>query len=398
MMGAVLKLTKRSVDGLEVTGKRYTVMDDEFTGLAVRVGVSGTKSFYYWYRDGKGRAAPLRWYKLGSFPSMAVEQARTLAKEAAALVVNGKDPAGMRNVEKGMPTVAEALERFLEEHVIAKRKGSTHVQYRGLADRSLIPALGKLKISAVSSVHIARLHSDMKGTPYLANRALAVLAKFFGWCESQGLRDKGNNPAVGHEKYPEHKRSKFMQDDELASLGSALAELEEQEKIDLYAAAAIRMLIFTGARLQEILTLRWEYVDMNTGIAHLPDSKTGAKPLHLPMPALALLESLPRINDWCFPSRRTDGPLVNLRKPFMAVCARAGLDGWRIHDLRHAFASAAVNRGHSLPMIGAMLGHARPITTARYAHVATNPVHAVAEDTAAHLDKALKTKKRIREE
>lgn len=396
-MGAALKLTKRSVDGLEVTGKRYTVMDDEFTGLAVRVGKSGTKSFYYWYRDGKGRAAPLRWYKLGSFPSMAVEQARTLAKEAAALVVNGKDPAGMRNAEKGMPSMREALDRFLDEHVAAKRKGSTHVQYRGLADRTLIPVLGKLKVAAVTSAHIAKLHADMKETPYLANRALAVLGKFFGWCESQGLRDKGSNPAVGHEKYPEQKRSKFMQDDELSSLGTALAELEDQKKIDLFAAAAIRLLVFTGARLQEVLTLRWEYIDMDAGIAHLPDSKTGAKPLHLPAPAVALLESLPRLNGWCFPSRRTDGPLVNLRKPFVAVCEHAKLKGWRIHDLRHAFASAAVNRGHSLPMIGAMLGHAQPVTTARYAHVATNPVHAVAEDTAAHLDKALKTKKKVKD-
>lgn len=388
-----MKLTKKSIENLAVTGKRYTVMDDEYTGFAVRVGASGTKSFYYWYRDGKGRAAPLRWYRIGAFPAMSVEQARTLAKEAAALVVSGKDPAGMRNTEKSLPTLTEALELFLQEHVAAKRKSNTHRLYRGLADQTLIPTLGKLKITAVAPHHVARLHATMKDTPYMANRALAVLSKFFNWCEARGLRERGNNPAIGHEKYPEYKRTRFMQDEELSSLGTALSELEAENGIDLFAAAAIRLLVFTGARLQEVLTLRWEYIDMDAGIARLPDSKTGAKPLHLPVPAITLLKSLPRVNDWCLPSRRKDGPLTTLRKPFLTVCERAGLTGWRIHDLRHAFASAAVNRGHSLPMIGAMLGHAQPATTARYAHVAQNPVHAVVEDTAAFLETALSRKR-----
>ena len=126
----------------------------------------------------------------------------------------------------------------------------------------------------------------------------------------------------------------------------------------------------------------------------MPDSKTGAKTLHLSKAAVQLLSGMTEFSDWVFPGSKGDGHLREVHHAWRAVCKKAGLTGWRIHDLRHAFASVAVNSGHSLPQIGALLGHTQAMTTARYAHVAANPVHAVAEDTGAKIAAALKAKPR----
>jgi integrase len=153
--------------------------------------------------------------------------------------------------------------------------------------------------------------------------------------------------------------------------------------------AAIRLLLFTGARLSEILGLEWDWVDFDRGEARLPDSKTGAKTVQLPAPALEVLASLPRLdgNPYVISGRRTGAHLVNVGKPWRRIRKAAGLDGLRIHDLRHAFAGIAASSGMGLPIIGKMLGHAQPATTARYAHVAPDPVKqaaaAVAETIAA---------------
>lgn len=145
----------------------------------------------------------------------------------------------------------------------------------------------------------------------------------------------------------------------------------------------MKILMLTGARCMEILTLKWAYIDRARGIANLPDSKTGAKTLHLPEPVFAILDSLPRLNEYCFPGRHGAGHLVNIKDTWKRLLTTAGLSGWRIHDLRHAFASYAACSGKSLPVIGAILGHTQPATTARYAHLANNPVTQAAEETAA---------------
>ncbi len=245
--------------------------------------------------------------------------------------------------------------------------------------------------------HIASLHHAMRKTPYQANRCAALLSKFFSWCEKNGYRERGSNPVRGLEKYPEKKRKTFMGRDELEALGNAFRFLEAygyiDEKtgktttLDPIIATALKMLLFTGARCMEILTLKWEYIDKARGVANLPESKTGSKSLHLPAPALALLETLPRINDYCFPGRRENGHIVNVKDTWRRLLKTAGLSGWRIHDLRHAYASYAACSGKSLPIIGAILGHSQASTTSRYAHLTNNPVAQAAEETAALIQK-----------
>ena len=401
-----MKLTKTSVEKLEATGKRYSQFDDELKGFAVRVGMSGDKTFYYVYRAGKGRRAALKWLRLGAFPTITVEQARAITKKKAAAVALGADPAQEVQEGKVAPLVNAAIETFFTEHVKAKLKPTSSRQYRNLIDNNIAPAIGKLKVADVEHRHIAMLHHSMRKTPYLANRAYAVVSKFFSWAEKNGYRPRGSNPATGIEKYREFKRTAFMGAFELMQLGTALAELEQtwhdreimrrrKEKWDStiplispQAASIIRLLCLTGARVGEILSLKWAYLDLDMGLAHLPDSKSGAKIIHLSKQAVAVLAGVPKYSEWVFPGRGVDH-VTDIQHSWRIVCEKAKLTDWRIHDLRHAFASMAVNSGHSLPQIGALLGHAQSTTTQRYAHVAENPVHAVAEDAGAKIADAM---------
>lgn len=182
----------------------------------------------------------------------------------------------------------------------------------------------------------------------------------------------------------------FLKIEDIEAIGQSLMALEAMGQVSPMPAAAIRLLLLTGARLDEILSLKWAYLDLDSNLANLPDSKTGFKVLHLPLPAVEILRALPKFDtEYVFPSDSQSGHLSSIRKPWATVCAHAGLSGWRIHDMRHAFASAAVNSGASLPMIGALLGHKNSSTTARYAHVAVNPAHKIAEDTGAEISEAL---------
>jgi integrase len=221
------------------------------------------------------------------------------------------------------------------------------------------------------------LHHELSDKPYQANRVLAFLSAFFNWAEKHGLRPDGSNPCRHVEKYREGQRERFLSQAELGRLGDALREAEK-DKCSPWVIAAIRLLTFTGARRNEILTLRWEHVSEERECLMLPDSKTGRKAIHLNAPALALLQSVPRLegNPYVICGEKAGRHLVNLEKPWRRIRAAAKLDDVRLHDLRHSFASVAASGGQSLVVIGKMLGHSKATTTARYAHLADDPVKA----------------------
>lgn len=402
-----MKLTKTSVEKLEATGKRYNKFDGELKGFAVRVGASGDKSFYYVYRAGKGRGAPLKWLRLGTFPSITVEQARQIARNKAAAVARGEDPAGAIQEEKAALTISEALTGFDQEYV-AKLKPSTIAFYRHTIEYHIKPKLGRVRTKALGYSDIAKFHTALNATPYMANRCIAILSVFLNWCEKHGYRERNSNPCKEISLYREQKRQKFMDAEILSVLGDALSHMEatwyerqanktrgDGNKVDTItpqAAAAIRLLMFTGARLDEILSLKWEYIDFEQGIARLPDSKTGFKVLQLPTPALAVLENLPEMSEWVLPANSASGHMVNLKTAWGNLLKFARLPGWRLHDLRHSFASVMVNSGASLPFIGKILGHAQAKTTQRYAHLEQNPARKAAEDAAKMIATAMSTK------
>lgn len=384
-----MKLTKKNVESLEPTGTRYEVRDDELIGFSIRVGATGEKSFYLTYRAGKGRAAPLKRLRIGTFPSMTVEQTRQIVKQKLAQIAMGGDPAQEVKEGKNAPLFHEVIETFLQEHVDAKLKPATQHQYRALAQNHLIPAFKKMKMADITYRHVAKLHHDLQNTPYLANRCAAVLSKFFDWCEKTGYRDRGTNPVRGLEKYREEKRLKFMESSELEAIGEGIAKLEKQDAIDPTIAAALKVMLLTGARCSEILTLKWEYFNESKEKALLPNSKTGAKVLPIPPTAWEVISALPRVNEYCFPGRWGRGHIINVKDTWKRICKAGGISGWRIHDLRHAFASYAANSGKSLPIIGKILGHSQASTTSRYAHLAENPVAQAAAETAEGLAQEL---------
>jgi integrase len=224
-----------------------------------------------------------------------------------------------------------------------------------------------------------------------ANSTLAMLSKLFGWAEKHGLRPDGSNPCRHVDKYREGRRERFLSQAELASLGDALREAEQDKRCSQWVIAAIRLLIFTGARRNEILTLRWEHVSGEHGCLMLPDSKTGRKAVHLSPPALDVLHTIPRLegNPYVICGEKPGRHLVNLEKPWRRIRKAAKLDDVRLHDLRHSFASVAASGGQSLVVIGKMLGHSQPATTARYAHLADDPVKAASDAVGRHIAAAM---------
>jgi len=244
--------------------------------------------------------------------------------------------------------------------------------------------------------------------PGLANRALAVFSSAWNWAAAE-KEDAPfpANPAKGIKRHNEEKRETFLNTEQLALLGDVLAlaettglayEIDEdgpkakhapkpenrRRKLDPYAIAAIRLLILTGARLREILHARWSEIDFERGLLNLKSarSKTGKKSIFLSAPALAVLNALPRIEGnphvivgEGFDESGTGKPRTDLKKPWAAITKAAGLTDLRIHDLRHSFASVGAGAGMGLPIVGKLLGHTQPCTTARYAHLDSDPLH-----------------------
>ena len=249
----------------------------------------------------------------------------------------------------------------------------------------------KQRVGSVTTVDVAELHGSLSHIPYQANRTLGVLSKMMNLAGTWGMRDRHSNPCEDIERYPEHKRERFLSPGELERLGKTLTAAEGSETETKYAIAAFRILLLTGCRLSEIQTLEWRHVDLLQKELRLPDSKTGAKTVHLGDAAVALLETLPRVKDnpYVIVGKKEKTHLTDLQHPWQRIREAAGLDDVRIHDLRHTFASSGLLVGEGLAMIGKLLGHTQVQTTARYAHLAADPVKQAATKISDRLALAL---------
>ncbi len=290
---------------------------------------------------------------------------------------------------KAMPSVAEYALDFFAGHG-ASLKPSTLADYQGTFKLHILPsAIAKKKLDRLTRQEVAQLHRKMKAKPRTANKVLQILSSIYGEAGRDGLVPDSFNPARNIRHFKIEPRQRFLSEAELARVGDAMTQGEADGSESPYALAAIRLLIFTGARHNEIKKMRWEWIDFERGLLNLPDSKTGSKVIQLSPPALELLAELPKVEDnpFVIVGDKSGAHLVNLRKPWVRIRERAKLepvtlpDGRkqhvRIHDLRHSYASLAVNGGASLPMIGALLGHRQVTTTARYAHLADDPLKQV---------------------
>ena len=367
------RITKRTVDALRPKERERVVWDDDLKGFGVRVHPSGRKVFIVKTRY-RGRVIKMT---IGPCTAVSAAYARVRAAEIITDARAGKNPAGRRSKA---PTMRALGERFLEQYVSDHCKPSTAKDYRHSVEMLINPRVGNLRVPDVQRSDIAALHHDMRGTPYQANRTLAVLSKMMNLAELWELRPDGSNPCRHVKRFKEEKRERFLSDEEYQRLGAALNEIEQEGSETASAITAIRLLMLTGCRLSEIQKLRWEHVDLDAGELRLPDTKTGAKVVHIGEPAIAVLRGIDRQKDnpWVIVGRKPGSHLTDLQHPWRRIRERAGLNDVRIHDLRHSFASGGLLVGEGLPMIGKLLGHTQVQTTARYAHLANDPVKSAA--------------------
>lgn len=408
-----MRLTKRAVDATQPTSRTYIVYDSTLPGFGLRITPTGCKSFVVEYRpNGGGRRSPTRRMTLGSANTLTPDQARRAARDILSVARLGEDPAAARSKRRKTPTFREFVERYLYEEASAKLKPGTLANYKIYLVKHGAPELGSTSIDAVTTADVARLHRKIgKTRPVTANRIVEALGSVFRYAVACGVAPNGFNPTAGIKAFKEHARERYLTTEELTRLGAALHEAETvgiEWEIDEaeptakhvpkkarrtllapHPLAAIRLLLFTGCRLREVLHLCWEHIDWERGLALLPDSKVGRRYVVLNAPALAVINGLPRISEFVIAGERSDRPRSDLNRPWRLVSRRAGLVGVRLHDLRHTHAAFGAGAGLGLPIIGKLLGHASPTTTARYSHVDNGPLRRASERIGGVLANAL---------
>ena len=404
----VLRLGRRAVANLPRVEKLTIFYDQELTGFGLRVMPSGSRSWIVEYRPGGGRNVAKRRMALGSATALTADEARLRAKKLLARVALGDDPAGERNFARRAETVNDLLAFYMEEKIRRTRKPRTAQLFDSYINKHLVPAIGSRKADRLTRAEVVRLHRSVGSKHSVtANRLLTLLSAAYAHGIKAGiLPEDFKNPVKGIEKYREQGRERYLSTEEMIRLGDALrlAESEglpwhpdplkrvkhapapERRRVifDTFAVAALRLLLLTGCRLREILHLRWSEVDLERGLLFLPNSKTGKKTVVLGGLALEILAGLPRVGEFVIvgtsrPRLEKNGqpmerPRADLNRPWARISAFAGLAGVRLHDLRHSYASVGAGSGLGLPIIGRLLGHARPETTARYSHLADDPL------------------------
>ena len=366
-------ISNRMVAALEV--ERDTVFwDRELSGFGVRAYPGGGKVYVAqaWGPEGPKRVT------VGRYGVVNAEEARRRAALVIARVKAGEEPVPEPRTLRlaNGPSVADLGARYLEKHVAVRCKPKTAKTARTVVNRHIVPALGGLALAAVERKHVTELHQGLCGTPAMANMVVDTLSHMYTLAEGWGMIAEGVNPCRSVAKYPARRRERFLTEAEFERLGRVLDEAEDRGGASPGAVATIRLLMLTGCRKNEILTLRWEDVDLGAGELTLADAKTGPRTVPLPPSAVGLLAGMPckPDNPWVIPGHKPGTHMNDIDGAWQTVRARARLDDVRIHDLRHSYASRALALGESLPMIGKLLGHSQVETTARYAHLARGSV------------------------
>jgi integrase len=377
-------LTDAFVRRLEppATGNRITY-DTAVKGFGARVTANGAKAFTLTYVvRGSGRQ---RRYTIGGCDRWTASDARAEAKRLKAIIDQGGDPLADIEAEREAPDMGILVARFREEHFPRIRASSAADYERMLGNYVLKHFSEKTKVADVTFADIDALHRKITrlGYEHRANRVVAMLSKMFALAVHWGMR--ADNPVRGIERNREHARRRYMTSDELARIVEALAKFPDKDIAD-----ALRLLLLTGARRNEVLTMKWADVDLTTGTWAKPPASTKQNAPHsvpLSAPARALLaDRLGQSVDgvvYVFPGNGSKKHIVNVWHAWQRICKATGVKNLRVHDLRHSYASQLASAGHSLSLIGALLGHTQPQTTARYAHLFDDPLRKATEQVGA---------------
>ncbi|MDE0344018.1 MAG: tyrosine-type recombinase/integrase [Deltaproteobacteria bacterium] len=354
------RLTQRRVDSLKARDKTWDLRDGSFKGFGVRVLPSGRKSYFLHSQIDGCRV----WHPLGDADDISLDEAQAKAR---ALLVPFED-------DTPEPILFEVVaEEVFQRYGRTWKPGTLAVNRRYLRS-TILPWFSGKAIGDVTRQDVQRWFTSLHETPVAADRSAPILSVIFRQAEVYGYRTEGTNPCTGIKRYRRQGRERFLTADEIRRLSEALDRSDE-----LLLSSIVRLLLLTGCRKSEILTLKWK--EYREGNLHLCDSKTGPRTVWLSSAARQILDDLPRSGSWAFPSPKGRGHLTpaTLRGFWRTVCAEAGLKGVRCHDLRHTFASVALAHGETVLTIGRLLGHNDPATTLKYTHLSDAAVHDAAE-------------------
>ena len=373
-MGTV-RLGKRTIDALSVERGDRVFWDQELPGFGVRVHATGRKTYVAQARIPGG--LPKR-AVIGRYVEMPTEEARRKAAAIIDRIRRGQDPVPPPPVAE--PTVTDLAERYMRAHVERNCRPRTVEEFGRLIRLYIVPELGDLPLSAVDRSHASALHYKLRGRPVQANKVVKVLSRMFKLAVAWGVTPARPNPCRSVRRYRERVRERFLKPEEYARLGRVLAEAEAEGPLAASAVAAIRLLLLTGCRRNEIVTLKWDDVDRTAGELRFRDSKTGARRAPLTPAVERVLARIPRMpgNPWVIAGRKAGSHLTGIEKLWLRLRARAGLKDVRLHDCRHSYASRALALGKGLPLIARLLGHKTVMTTTRYAHLARDTERASA--------------------
>lgn len=381
------KLTEKMLDSLKPGDKVY---DTVVKGFFVRWQKGGkSKVFGYRYRmGGKDRTATIGRHgpigTLGGLPLEAdpknwlvdgpLKSARKEATRLAGLVASGIDPAHARDQAKTAPTMKDLADDYMARHGRFKRTG---VEDKRKIDKDILPAIGTMKVAEVTRRDIEDIHHKKRNTPYAANRVLFLLSRMFNVAIGWGWRT--DNPVKGVPRYDEASSERFLSPAELSRLSKVMSGHPEQRSVN-----AIRLLMLTGARRSEVLGATWSQFDLEVGVWTKPGATTKTNTEHrvpLSAPALKLLSDMKAEaqSDYLFPGNIPGRPLRDIKRTWAGLCRAAEVEGVRLHDLRHTYASILASSGHSLLIIGRLLGHTKASTTMRYAKLYDDPLREATE-------------------
>jgi integrase len=367
------KITARLIDAIEPENKDIIIRDSELKGFICKITPKGKKVYMLYYRTKDSRE---RRPAIGIHGHITCYQAREIAIGWLGEIGKGKDPSLEKHKNRKSLTIAELAEKYLSEYATIHKKSYSIKIDKVHLKNDILPSLGSLKLFSLNTKDISDFHYRLKHKPITANRCLALISKMLNLAEKWGLREDANLLCKHIDKYPENKRDKFLSMAEIEKLFEILKEVEIK-RIELTSSInAIKLLLLTGCRLSEILTLKWEYIDIEHYRINFPDSKSGKKTIYISPYVIDILNSIEKKlgNPYVIIGLVEGSHLVNLQKPWRRIRKKAGLEDVRIHDLRHSFASIGAASGLSLPIIGALLGHSQVKTTARYAHLVGDPL------------------------
>ena len=363
-----IALTDARVRALKRRKTTYDIRDGKLRGFGIRVLPSGAKR-YFIHSQHRGRRV---WKIVGEVGSIGADEARARAKSLLAAIREGSD-------ERGRGITGHRVRDDRRRGLSALRPQLETLDPQGQPE--LLPQADSALVQGTPDRRhhchdVRRWFASLHNTPVAADRSVPVLSVIMRQAEVYGYRPEGTNPCAGIKRYRREGRERFLSAAETRSLAAVLDRFEADRPQQV---AIIRLLLLTGCRASEVRTLKWRY--RREGKLFLPDSKTGPRTIWLSSAAHAILDRVPRTASWMFPSPRTNGPLSHngLDETWRRIREEADLRDVRLHDLRHSYASTALQHGETVLTIGRLLGHGHPTTTLKYMHWADATVREAVE-------------------